>query len=84
MFILKPTKIINEEKRLVIGDAESVLWVWYTYGMENIHENLYVRQYAKNADGTVRRAEGKRSDVRVGEGSLFCPIKEEAVWLGLN
>ena len=84
LFIQKPTKIINEEKRLVIGDAESVLWVWYAYGREHIYENLYVRQYTKNTDGMVRRAEGKRSDVRIGEGSLFYPMEEEAVWLGLN
>lgn len=81
LYIQNPTKIINEEKQLVIGDAASVQWEWYYYGKEQVYENMYVRQYIKNADGTIIRTEGKRSEIKAGEGSLFSPVKEEAVWL---
>jgi hypothetical protein len=50
-------------KELVVGNAQSVLWGWYAYGKPYTYENMYVRQYMKNAEGTIRRAEGKRSDV---------------------
>lgn len=50
-------------KELVVGNAQSVLWGWYAYGKPHTYENMYVRQYMKNAEGTIRRAEGKRSDV---------------------
>lgn len=82
LYIRKPAKIMNEEKRLVIGDAAEILWVWYAYGKAHSYENMYVRQYTKHADGIIIRAEGKRSDVRNGDGILFHPLKEVAVYLG--
>lgn len=82
LFIQNPVMIVNEEKRLLIGDATEILWVWYDYGKVHNYENMYVRQYIKKEDGTILRAEGKRRDVREGEGILFHPIKNMAIYIG--
>lgn len=82
LYISSPSDIINEEKRLVVGDAAQVLWVWYEYGKKPVYENLYVRQYTKDADGRILRAEGKRRDVKDGDGVLFQTKGKPAVWIG--
>lgn len=30
LYISSPADIVNEENHLMIGDAERVLWVWYS------------------------------------------------------
>lgn len=82
LFIQNPVMIVNEEKWFLIEDASEILWVWYDYGKVHHYENMYVRQYIKKGDGTILRAEGKRRDVREGEGILFHPIKNTAVYIG--
>lgn len=69
--ISNPSKIVNEEKQLLIGDASKVLWVWYYYGKERTYDNMYVRQYRKDKDGIIFRAEGKRRDVKNDDGIAF-------------
>lgn len=76
LFIYKPAKIRNEKKQLVIEDAENVLWVWYAYGKPHTYENMYVRQYIKNANGRIIRADGKP-----GKSILCQSMEEKAVLL---
>lgn len=82
LFIYKPEKILNGKKKLVIGNAQKVLWVWNAYGRAQVYENMFVRQYTKDANGMILRAEGKRKDVRDGDGSAFHSNDGAAVWLG--
>lgn len=82
LYIYNPANIINEEKRFVIGEATKVLFVWYYYGKEHTYDNLYVRQYIKDADGNLLRAAGKRRDVRNGEGIAWKPLGEVALSIG--
>ena len=70
---------MNEEKQLLIGDAAMVLWVWYCYGKEQIYDNMYIRQYRKDKDGIIFRAEGKRRDVKNDDGIAFRAKGENAV-----
>ena len=81
LYIDGPSAIINEEKRFVVTDAARVLWVWYDYGKARTYENMCVREYIKTADGKILRAEGKRRDVGDGDGRLFQPLEQHAVWL---
>ena len=71
--IRNPVGLINEEKRFIVEDAASVLWVWYGYGREQTYHNMYVRQYVRRPDGTILRAEGKRGDVHDGDGRAVHP-----------
>jgi hypothetical protein len=82
LFIHNPVRIVNEESRLLIGDATEILWVWYDYGKVHNYENMYIRQYIKRGDGTIFRTEGRRRDVRIGEGILFHPIENIAIYIG--
>lgn len=81
LYINNPVGIINESERLVIKDAERILWVWYYYGREHTYENLYVRQYTKSTDGKIIRTEGKRRDVKDGDGVVFRLMGENAICL---
>lgn len=79
LYISNPTKTVNQEKKLLVGDATKVLFVWYEYGKEHTYDNMYVRQYTKGADGRILRAEGKRRDVNNNDGIVFQPWDENAV-----
>ena len=79
LYISNPSKILNEEKQLLIGDASKVLWVWYYYGKEQTYDNMYVRQYRKDKDGIILRAEGIRRDVKNDDGIAFQAKGENAV-----
>lgn len=79
LYISNPIKIANQEKKLLIGDALKVLFVWYEYGKEHTYDNMYVRQYTKSEDGKILRAEGKRRDVSNRDGIVFQPLGENAV-----
>ncbi len=41
------------------------------YGRVQVYENMYVRQYTKDENGTILRVERKRKDVRDGDGSVI-------------
>lgn len=82
LYVSDPAGIVNEKERLIIRDASRVLWTWYSYGRERTYENLYVRQYTKSAEGEIMRAEGRRGDIKNGDGTKFCPLEENAVFLG--
>ncbi len=79
LYISNPMGIINEKEQLIIRDARRILWVWYYYGREHTYDNMYVRQYTKSADGKIIRAEGKRCDIRDGDGVVFRPMGENAI-----
>ena len=79
LYITDPVKIINEEKQFIISDASKVLFTWYYYGKEQTYDNLYVRQYIKNVDGNILRAEGKRRDIGSSEGHPFQTFSKNAV-----
>ena len=79
--ISDPVGIVNEKGRLVIRDAAQIIWTWYLYDREHTYENLYVRQYIKNAEGKIMRAEGKRHDIKSTDGTVFYPTGENAVCL---
>ena len=79
LYISNPSKIVNEEKQLLISDASKVLWVWYDYGKDQTYDNMYVRQYRKDKDGIILRAEGKRRDVKNDDGIAYQAKGENAV-----
>lgn len=54
----------ERKKNLVIGNAQEVFGVWYAYGRA-VYENMYVRQYRKDANGIILRVEGKRIEANV-------------------
>jgi len=62
---------LNGKKKLVIRKAQKALRVWYVYGRVQVYENMYVRQYTKDENGTILRVERKRKDVRDGDGSVI-------------
>ena len=79
LYISNPSKIVNEEKQFLIGDASKVLWVWYYYGKPQTYDNMYVRQYRKDKDGIILWAEGKRRDVKNDDGIAIQARGENAV-----
>lgn len=81
LYISNPSNITNEDKQLCIGEASKILFAWYYYGKPRTYENLYVRQYTKDTDGTIVRAEGKRRDVKDGDGIVFQPKSENAIYI---
>lgn len=81
LYISNPSNIINEDKQLCIGEASKILFTWYYYGKPRTYENLYVRQYTKDTDGTIVRAEGKRRDVKDSDGIVFQPKSEHAIYI---
>lgn len=82
LHISNPVKIVNEEKQLIIEDASKILFTWYYYGREQTYENLYIRQYIKNADGNIMRAVGKHRDVHENGGIIFIPKDKNAILIG--
>ncbi|MDE7205693.1 MAG: hypothetical protein K2N90_00755 [Lachnospiraceae bacterium] len=81
LHIYQPANIINEKNQLIIEDAMKILWIWYDYGKAHTHENMYVRQYTKTAQGVILRAEGKLNNISDDDGVIFQPMKEQAVYL---
>ena len=79
LYISNPTKTVNQKRKLLIGDASKVLFVWYEYGKEHTYDNMFVRQYTKSEDGKILRAEGKRRDVNNNDGVVFLPLGKNAV-----
>lgn len=82
LYVTEPVGIINSEHKFAIQDATKVLWVWYCYGKEQSYENMLVRQYEKDGKGMIIRAEGKRSQIKDGDGIAFQPSVKFAVNLG--
>lgn len=67
----EPEGIVNKKGVFSVKNASEVLWTWYLYGEKQIYRNLYVRRYAKQDDGSILRAEGKRRDVKQDSGAPF-------------
>lgn len=82
LYVTDPVGIVNSEHKFSIQDATNVLWVWYDYGKEQSYENMLVRQYEKDDKGMIIRAEGKRSQIKTGDGIAFQPNVNCAVNLG--
>ncbi|GEM_PF-4545725 len=81
LYVTEPVGIVNSEQKFEIQDAAKILWVWYLYGEERSYENMFVLQYKKNHKGLIIRAEGKRSQVKDGDGMIFQPKEPCAVYL---
>lgn len=79
LYVTNPVGIVNSEHKFAIQDATKVLWVWYCYGKERSYENMFVRQYEKDDKGMIIRAEGKRSQIKDGDGIAFQPKEDCAV-----
>lgn len=79
LYITDPEVVENKADRFVVRDASRVLWTWYLYGEKQVYRNLCVRQYRKNEEGLILRAEGKRRDVKEDNGVLFPAGKSCAV-----
>ena len=71
LYMKEPEGIVNKEGVFSVKNASEVLWTWYLYGEKQIYRNLYVRRYAKQDDGSILRAEGKRRDVKQDSGAPF-------------
>lgn len=66
----------------MIEDASKILFTWYYYGREQTYENLYIRQYIKNADGNIMRAVEKHRDVHENDGIIYIPKDKNAIFIG--
>ena len=79
--ISEPKYIINNNVELIIGEAEKVVFSWYWDG-KRTEQNLRIRQYTKNRDGRIRRAEGSKN-INGNYGKWIQPEGEYAVYIGI-
>lgn len=80
LYVTDPIGILNNEHEFAIQNATKVLWVRYCYGKERSYENMFVRQYEKDDNGMIIRAEGKCSLVKEGYGLPFPYTESDAQW----